>query len=259
MITSFGNDNSESEESLDESSNKTSTQPKSKDPTTKLKRKKVSPTRKETAGKMGPTLPENMIPMVHGPENRNSSDRRSKNSRSDHRLTERVPSGNIEKSLSTKSDSTTESSNSQSNKPPREMKVSLVPGYEDDSDNEEESQKVVDETKPLFPISNYYNKDANEQNANKVSTSCQVICDEKTVKKVETRQTDSGCIRIFEYHESGDAEKDDQVDDTLKSETEEVKTDPELKPNKFFDDIDAPSKAFQRKKRIAFDGNLKIR
>ena len=133
-----------------------------------------------------------------------------------------------------------------------EFKVSLVPGYEDDSDNEEEATQP---TKALFPISEYRTE--------KSSTSFNDV----VLKKVETRQTESGCIRIFEYKsaESGKTEESStEVKDSIKEAGGAENSDTEsrtvqftsevVKPNIFLENMETPAKAFQRKKRIAFDG-----
>lgn len=135
----------------------------------------------------------------------------------------------------------------------RELKVSLVPGYEDDSDNEEEIPPATD-VKPLFPIVEYQTE--------KPPTS---TVSDGILKKVETRQTESGCIRIFEYR-NVDADKSDTDNETkeLNKEIESVDNELEsritqpaqdvVKVNKFLENLETPTKAFQRKKRIAFDG-----
>lgn len=134
-----------------------------------------------------------------------------------------------------------------------EFKVSLVPGYEDDSDNEEEATQPT-EVKALFPISQYQAEKSTSYN-------------EVVLKKVETRQTESGCIRIFEYQsaesgkpevasaESKESSKEADITENLETESRTAQSAPEIvKPNIFLENMETPAKAFQRKKRIAFDG-----
>lgn len=133
-------------------------------------------------------------------------------------------------------------------------KISLVPGYGDDSDGEEDAVAKSPVDKPLFPISQY-------QETRSVYM---------TEPKVETKKITSGSIRIFDYR-SGESSQEQQNGSSEKTLSEEVKTGEEteirdgdnaiekeeqeqVKPNKFLDDIETPAKAFQRKKRIAFDG-----
>ena len=136
-----------------------------------------------------------------------------------------------------------------------EFKVSLVPGYEDDSENEEETTHPT-EVKPLFPISEYQQEKSSSTSSN-----------DTIVKKVETRKVESGCIRIFEYRnvesEKVDAsiteskELDKEIDSVENSETESRVSQPVQeteKANAFLENLETPAKAFQRKKRIAFDG-----
>lgn len=136
-----------------------------------------------------------------------------------------------------------------------ELKVSLVPGYEDDSDNDEEIPPAS-EIKPLFPIVEYETDKPTIKIAN-----------DGIVKKVETRQTETGCIRIFEYR-NVETEKTDttdietkelnkEIDNVDNSESESRINQPSqdiVKVNKFLENLETPTKAFQRKKRIAFDG-----
>lgn len=137
----------------------------------------------------------------------------------------------------------------------KELKVSLVPGYEDDSENEEEIPPAT-EVKPLFPIAEY-------QSDKPVSSTT----GDGILKKVETRQTETGCIRIFEYR-NVEAEKTDTTNTEAKelnketessnnSELESRVSQPAqdlVKVNKFLENLETSAKAFQRKKRIAFDG-----
>ncbi|XP_033214231.1 formin-binding protein 4-like isoform X2 [Belonocnema kinseyi] len=135
-----------------------------------------------------------------------------------------------------------------------EFKVSLVPGYEDDSDNEEEVTQPT-EVKALFPISQCQAEKSTSYN-------------EVVLKKVETRQTESGCIRIFEYQsaesakaevastENQESSREPGITESVETESRTSQSAPEVvKPNIFLENMETPAKAFQRKKRIAFDVN----
>lgn len=271
MITSFGNEESESEESEKEEEQK-------KPPPMPRKSALKAPKPAEAPSLVaGPALP----PVHYGPSNRESlSDRLAQvnvNSRllskkcntldlmliffvnfpqSVAKDTRKSPamSSNEEDILTrlknqakllqkhnTKSES--ESSRSK-NKDGRhkDLNMSLVPGYDDDSEGEEETRKST-AVKPLFPIAEASNSNSNSG---------------KIAKNIETT---TGKIRIYEYknnESSNDAseknEEESKVVEPTGEKPEEEKMDLETKANKFLENIDAPSKAFQRKKRIAFDG-----
>lgn len=127
--------------------------------------------------------------------------------------------------------------------PKLDVNVSLVPGYGDDSDVEEEV-KPRQEIKPLFPIA---------QDEDYVST----ISTLKDTHGVFTKSSSSV--------QSSDQSNDDNGDiretkgDHEKPEEKEAKTDEDKsKTNIFLEDMQVCGKAFQRKKRIAFDGTISI-
>lgn len=135
---------------------------------------------------------------------------------------------------------------SSSSKLSKDSMMSLVPGYEDDSDGEDEtsskSRKNV-ASKPLFPIP------------------------ESPSTEVKRIETGTASIKIYDYRNQEatvtlitPSEPNMEQEDSNKSSAEdkqlpeEGKVDIESKANHFLDSIDTPAKGFQRKKRIAFDG-----
>lgn len=123
----------------------------------------------------------------------------------------------------------------------KDLKLSLVPGYEDDSDGDDEVS-TRRQVKPLFPIA----ESSSSINNNKVA---------------KTIETNTGNIRIYEYKNSeSTGESSKQTEENVEAEnTEESpecppKTEQESKANKFLESIGESAKGFQRKKRIAFDG-----
>lgn len=121
--------------------------------------------------------------------------------------------------------------------PKLDFKVSLVPGYGDDSDGEEEV-KPKQEIKPLFPI---------VQDDEYID----VINSSKTSHGVSTKNS-SNIQTCDQYNDNGDSQetKNDEKMQEKDSKIDEDKS----KTNIFLEDMQMCGKAFQRKKRIAFDG-----
>ncbi|CAL7942168.1 unnamed protein product [Xylocopa violacea] len=122
-----------------------------------------------------------------------------------------------------------------------DFRVSLVPGYDEDSDAEEESE-VKQEKKALFPIP-------------QTDETVEIVPLQKTMPE-DNRMTDS--------NDSNDvnAEKKNMQDQDNEDITErlEYRDESGAKPeedsqkgNKFLDNLHGRNKFFQRKKRIAFD------
>lgn len=126
--------------------------------------------------------------------------------------------------------------NTQNAVPKLDFKVSLVPGYGDDSDGEEDV-KPKQEIKPLFPIAqdDEYTDVINSSKMSHVST-----------KNSSNIQTCDQC------NDNGDSQemKNDEKTQEKDSKIDEDKS----KTNIFLEDMQMCGKAFQRKKRIAFDG-----
>lgn len=130
--------------------------------------------------------------------------------------------------------------NTHSTVPQLDLQVSLVPGYGDDSDGEEEV-RPKQEIKPLFPIAQ------NEEYVN-VTNSLKNTHD-ATAKNSSNVQTSDQCSE-----NNGDVQET-KNDQNEKTEEKESKTDEDKsKTNIFLEDMQVCGKAFQRKKRIAFDG-----
>jgi len=129
--------------------------------------------------------------------------------------------------------------NMQNTMPKLDLKVSLVAGYGGDSDGEEEL-RPRQEMKPLFPISQ-------DEEYTNITKSLKNIHDTfaKDSNNVQTNDQDNdSCGNIQETK-----------DDHEKMEKKESKTDEDKsKTNIFLEDMQVCGKAFQRKKRIAFDG-----
>lgn len=127
--------------------------------------------------------------------------------------------------------------------PKLDINVSLVPGYGDDSDVEEEV-KPKQEIKPLFPIA---------QDEDYVST----INTSKDTRGAFTKSSSN--VQGSDQSNDGTADIRETKGDHEKTEEKEPKTDEDKsKTNIFLEDMQVCGKAFQRKKRIAFDGNISI-
>ncbi|XP_050450317.1 formin-binding protein 4-like isoform X2 [Cataglyphis hispanica] len=127
--------------------------------------------------------------------------------------------------------------NTQNAIPKLDFKVSLVPGYGDDSDGEEEV-KPKQEIKPLFPIA---------QDDEYIDVINSKISYGVSAKNVSNVQTSDQC-----NDNNGDSQE--MKNDDEKTQEKESKMDEDKsKTNIFLEDMQACGKAFQRKKRIAFD------
>lgn len=118
-----------------------------------------------------------------------------------------------------------------------DFKVSLVPGYDEDSDPEEEPE-VRQERKALFPIL---------QTENTVEAS--------SLKAL--RVPDNGDSSVVSNDKRSAQELENEITSEKTENGEEVPSKPEddgQKANKFLDNLHGRSKFFQRKKRIAFEG-----
>ncbi|XP_031830345.1 uncharacterized protein LOC116426036 isoform X2 [Nomia melanderi] len=117
-----------------------------------------------------------------------------------------------------------------------DFRVSLVPGYDEDSDPEEEPE-VRQERKALFPI---------PQTENTM---------EGSSLKVH-RVPDNGDSSVVNSEKRNVQELENEVTSEKTESGEEVSSKPEddgQKANKFLDNLHGRSKFFQRKKRIAFE------
>lgn len=129
-----------------------------------------------------------------------------------------------------------------------DFRVSLVPGYDEDSDVEEESE-TKQERKALFPIP------LTDNVKESIPPSSKTVLDES--------QTISSSVLInsADNESSGERKNNQDQEDERVSEKPECKEEPAVKAeedvqktNKFLDNLSGRSKFFQRKKRIAFDG-----
>lgn len=275
MITSFPSDGSESEMSETDSPTKNRQE---KPPTCQTPKNSVPASKKtennEKGGKIGPSLPAGIVPLIHGPENSSGNDGARGKWRTNEDERNRRKKSPVEERSSIISDSEISHENKKSTAPPKitndaessnsskELKFSLVPGYADDSDNEDETAPKKLTVEPLFPITDF--------SGNATST---IVTQDGTVKKIETKYTDSGSVKIFQYHTTSN-DKLDNTNNEIKQAKEELEPeetqntgnmeetrvirfeDEPPKPNIFLENLETPSKAFQRKRRIAFDGTL---
>ncbi|XP_058796412.1 formin-binding protein 4-like [Phymastichus coffea] len=249
MITSFGNDESESEESEQEEKQKKQAPMPRKSALKASKPADVPSKPREPNITIGQALP----PVHYGPQNRESLSEKLAQNVNREKKTSSVMSSSEEDILTRlknqakllqKQNSKVENESSTSNDKDdsqKDVKMSLVPGYDDDSEGEEDTRKSST-IKPLFPIA----ETSHSHNSNSG----------KVAKNIETN---TGKIRIYEYKNSESNDDEEKNDEDTKSneatgdKPEDEKIDLESKANKFLESIDAPSKAFQRKKRIAFD------
>lgn len=124
--------------------------------------------------------------------------------------------------------------------PEVDFRISLVPGYDEDSDAEDEVE-VKEERKALFPIPQ------NENSAEGASSLLRGL----PVKLVDEEagvpdSNDSDALKRVEEEGEKNLEKVDGGGDSLK-------TTDETKLNKFVENLYGRPKCFQRKKRIAFE------
>ncbi|KYN02370.1 PREDICTED: formin-binding protein 4-like [Cyphomyrmex costatus] len=121
---------------------------------------------------------------------------------------------------------------------PKGLNVSLVPGYGDDSDGEEEV-KLKQEIKPLFPIAQ------NEEYINATNSL-------KNIHDVPAKN--SGNVQASDQCSDVNEDNQETKNDNERIEEKESKLDEDKsKTNIFLEDMQVCGKAFQRKKRIAFD------
>ncbi|XP_011648359.1 formin-binding protein 4-like isoform X2 [Pogonomyrmex barbatus] len=119
--------------------------------------------------------------------------------------------------------------------PKLDINVSLVPGYDGDDSEGEEEVKSKQEIKPLFPIA---------QNEEYVNNSLKNTCNILASDNVQTsdQSNDSN-------EDAQETKNDEKTEREKESKIEEDKS----KTNIFLEDMQICGKAFQRKKRIAFD------
>ncbi|XP_015433489.1 PREDICTED: formin-binding protein 4-like [Dufourea novaeangliae] len=116
-----------------------------------------------------------------------------------------------------------------------DFRVSLVPGYDEDSDVEDEPE-VKQERKALFPIPQ--TEDTMESLSSKVHCVPDTSDSDVNIERRNVPELDSEVI--LEKAESGEESISKSEDDGQRA-------------NKFLDNLHGRSKFFQRKKRIAFD------
>ncbi|XP_076624014.1 uncharacterized protein LOC143343227 isoform X1 [Colletes latitarsis] len=128
-----------------------------------------------------------------------------------------------------------------------DFRISLVPGYDEDSDAEEESE-VKQERKALFPIPQ---TDATTESVSVSRRSIQtkhVILDDSQVMDNNDSDTNTEKKNVQEQDSESVLEGSECGEEPVLKPEEEGQ-----KSNKFLDNFHGRNKYFQRKKRIAFD------
>ena len=127
-----------------------------------------------------------------------------------------------------------------------DFRVSLVPGYDEDSDVDEELE-VKQEKKALFPIPQTEDTVETLPTAHRATQSKHPALDNSRV--TDSNDSDVNAERKNEQENEGTTESTECSDEpAAKAEDDGQRT------NKFLDNLHGRSKFFQRKKRIAFDG-----
>lgn len=123
-----------------------------------------------------------------------------------------------------------------------DFRISLVPGYDEDSDVEEESEEKQ-ERKALFPIPQIAETTEN------VSSRKNTIDDDHLADSNDSSEINSERKSVQEQDNEDVLERLESKDDSSAKTEEDTQ-----KGNKFVDNLHGRNKFFQRKKRIAFDG-----
>ncbi|XP_019699913.1 formin-binding protein 4 isoform X2 [Harpegnathos saltator] len=245
MITSFGSDGSDSEDDNNSSDEKkTSVLPSESRNSNSVSYPK--------SNEIGPALcPVGMqssaknLSHPYKPDSTKSvniSSSTNQSDQSDENKTVESDSNNTmlqgEKEFSTENKGRKDKSTKHNMVPKLDINVSLVPGYGDDSDVEEET-RPKQEIKPLFPIA---------QDEDYASTT-------NTLKDTHSALTKSSSnVQSSDQSNDGNADTREIKGDHEKTEEKESKADEDkMKTNIFLEDMQMCGKAFQRKKRIAFD------
>ncbi|XP_011696542.1 PREDICTED: formin-binding protein 4-like isoform X2 [Wasmannia auropunctata] len=243
MITSFGSDGSDSEDENNSSDeNKTSTslsEPGKSNSVPYVKSGEIGPAFCPT-GIQSPT--KNLFPSYKSDSTDVSNSTNHPEQLDEHKITESdkskssVVQGEKEFLMGNKNK---KDINSHSTVPKLDLNVSLVPGYGDDSDGEEEV-RPKQEIKPLFPIVQ------NEEYVN-VTNSLKNTHD-ALAKNSDNVQASDQCSD-HSNEDTQEAKNDQEKTEEKESKVDEDKS----KANIFLEDMQVCGKAFQRKKRIAFD------
>ncbi|XP_072756609.1 uncharacterized protein [Anoplolepis gracilipes] len=237
MITSFGSDGSDSEDENNSSDEKKTSisESKNSNSVSYLKTGEIGPAFCPT----GMQSPTKNLSQSYKPDSTNISSCINQSEQSDKcKITESSSKNSIvqaEKQFSI-GNKNRKDINIQNLVPKLDFKVSLVPGYGDDSDGEEEV-KPKQEIKPLFPIAQ------DEEYIDVINSS--KISHGVVAKSSSNLQTSD------QNDNNGDSQE--TKNDHEKTQEKELKVDEDKSKNIFLEDIQVCGKAFQRKKRIAFD------
>lgn len=237
MITSFGSDGSDSEEENNSSDeNKTSTSELGKSNSVPYLKSEIGPAFCPT----GIQSPNKNLFHSHKSD---STDILNSTSQSEeleeHKIIESDSKSNIvqgEKEF-LMGNKNRKDINAHNTVPKLDLNVSLVPGYGDDSDGEEEV-RPKQEIKPLFPIAQ------DEEYVN--------INSSKNIRDAPTKNSSN--VQASDQCSDSNEDTQDTKNDHEKTEEKELKMDEDKSKNIFLEDMQVCGKAFQRKKRIAFDG-----
>ncbi|XP_029050844.2 formin-binding protein 4-like isoform X1 [Osmia bicornis bicornis] len=264
MITSYGSDESDSDTPDDnQSKNKapSATESTSTGSTVKAKNIETYPSTTPVIQPQLPTVPQNSAPDY---ENKDTVEYKKPEVSLDLKPTEDTETkylkAQVKQSVTQETEEKTnndnqtakesfvkKSSNKHNTDVELDFRVSLVPGYDEDSDAEEEPE-TKQERKALFPIP------LTDNVKESTPLSSKIVLDES--------QTISSIVLINSADNESSSERkstQDQEDEQV-SEKPECKEEPAVKAeedvqktNKFLDNLSGRSKFFQRKKRIAFD------
>lgn len=248
MITSFGSDGSDSEEENNSSDENKGSTPSSELGKSNSVKSNSAPYLK--SGEIGPVFcpsgiqsPTKNLFHSYKPDSTDISNSTSHPEELEERKTTESDSKSTivqEKEFLT-GNKNKKDTNVHNTVPKLDFNVSLVPGYGDDSDGEEEV-KSKQEIKPLFPIA---------QNEEYVTNSLKNTHD--------TSAKNSGNVQTSDQCSDNNEDTQETKNDHEKTEEKESKTDEDKsKTNIFLEDMQVCGKAFQRKKRIAFDGIIYV-
>ncbi|XP_036146449.1 formin-binding protein 4 isoform X2 [Monomorium pharaonis] len=241
MITSFGSDGSDSEDE-----NNSLEEKKISVPVSESKKSISAPHAK--SGEIGPAVcptgiqspTQNLFHLYKSDSTDISNSTNHPNKQLDERKITESESKNSaaqsEKEFST-GNKNKKDINVHNTVPKLDLNVSLVPGYGDDSDGEEEV-KPKQEIKPLFPIvqsEEYVNVTNSLKNTQDVSAK------------------NSGSVQASDQCSDSNDDLQETKNDNEKTDKESKTDEDKSKTNIFLEDMQVCGKAFQRKKRIAFD------
>lgn len=128
-----------------------------------------------------------------------------------------------------------------------DFRISLVPGYDEESDAEEESD-AKHEKKALFPIPQTEDMESTSSTHGTMQNK-HIVIEDNQVTDSNDSDVDTEKNNTQELNNENISEKAECAEKSGAKSEEDVQ-----KSNKFLDSFHGQNKFFQRKKRIAFDG-----